>query len=385
MRETKRNGRVKVTLDRGRDAAGNRVRLVRSFDTDDEADAWERKVTGRPLAGDGRTVADAVALYLDVHYDRLAPSTYNGYASQRNRYLDGTAFGSTDLDDVDELAVEAFYRSLFRGTWGKDGSRLATNTVRNVHRLLSVAFDEARRSRWITTNPAADARYAFGEAAPAPRSDSFFELDEVAKVLDAGDRDLADLVHVSFTTGCREGELAAVRVSDLRLDGAVPEVLIHATVTRPKGDPLAPWIRKNRTKSGAPRRVPLDPETVDTLRARLTRLRAQGLRAGVTDLADVAVFSRALERGLTNPAELGARWRRAARKAGSTMRFHDLRHVNTTEQLDAGVPDHAIAARNGWSGTQMIGRYGHARRRNDERSTSAVSAAWRRVGEARGA
>jgi integrase len=104
----------------------------------------------------------------------------------------------------------------------------------------------------------------------------------------------------------------------------------------------------------------------------------------VTDLDDVAVFSVVLERNYVSPAALGNRWRRAAKAAGSTMRFHDLRHLNATEQLAGGVDVPAAAARNGWSSAKMLlDTYAHARRGADEASTRVLADVNRRIGEAR--
>jgi len=126
--------------------------------------------------------------------------------------------------------------------------------------------------------------------------------------------------------------------------------------------------------------VRLDATCVAMLTDRYARQVEQATAAGVDDLDDRAVLSRTLEVGYTSPENLGARWRHWAKRAGVALRFHDLRHVNTSEQVAAGVPVLNVAARNGWSTPALLlSTYGHARAEVDERATSALASAWARI------
>ena len=55
-------------------------------------------------------------------------------------------------------------------------------------------------------------------------------------------------------------------------------------------------------------------------------------------------------------------WVGAKKKAGVTIRFHDLRHTGVTRMLEGGAPLAVVASLMGWSaGTtvRMAKRYGH--------------------------
>ena len=226
------NGRYKVTLDRPT-ATRKRDRISRTFDTEAEADAFVAKVRRRPTSGDGRTVDDAVGLYLDAHRERLAAGSFNTYTWRRGRYIAGTALGAVVLDGLDGYTLETvFYRALFDGTYRDGAKPLSTNTVAGVDTLLTASFEEARRARWITSNPADDAR-VLGEPS-APRAVAEYHVPDVARILDRAP-DLVDLADMGIATGARIGELAGVRWRDLDLD--VGEVFVWGSITRPKGDP----------------------------------------------------------------------------------------------------------------------------------------------------
>ena len=150
---------------------------------------------------------------------------------------------------------------------------------------------------------------------------------------------------------------------------------------RTPGDPG--WHRKT-TKTGGRRRVRVDESCVAMLRARYSRQWKQAEIAGVEQLDDRIVLSRLLELEYTSPAALGLLWHRASRAAGVTsVKFHHLRHVNTSAMLDANVPLLDVQRRNGWSSAQMpLEVYGHALGGGtDERAIAATSDAWAQITE----
>jgi integrase len=381
MIEQTASGRYKVTVEVRQGRGQPRRRVSQTVDTADEATDLERRLGAVPAAGLTRTVADAVDLYVATYGPALAPNTERGYQGIRRRYIDGTALAAMPLHQLRPADLEDHYAQLFAGTYRPGASPLKLNTVRSVHRLVSVSLGKAKKRGWTDRNPAADAEVV-GPASP-PRAYEAYALDTVAKVLDAGGVELSDLVHVAIATGAREGELAGLRWCDVDLmTGAV---MFAGSICRKRKVDGPGWMRK-LPKSNRPRRVLVDEYALETLRERFTRHVAQIERDGngVDDLDHRAVFSLDLEDDYTSPAGLGARWSRAAAKAGVSMRFHDLRHVNASELMAANVPAPNAARRNGWSSNRMfLEVYGHHRADADDAAVAALADTWQRIERAR--
>lgn len=157
---------------------------------------------------------------------------------------------------------------------------------------------------------------------------------------------------MSADTGCRRGELCALRWSAIDLErGAV-------TIKRALGQ-AADGPYEKSTKTRQQRIVAIGPGTLAELRKR--RLRAEQAAGGILD-ADAFVFSND-PRGQVpwQPHSVTNRFTRLRdRLALRHVRLHDLRHFCATYLLDAGLPAGAVARRLGHSRTSTtFDIYGH--------------------------
>jgi integrase len=145
---------------------------------------------------------------------------------------------------------------------------------------------------------------------------------------------------LAFYTGARRGELLALSWEDIDLDAAT--VTIHRNAVEIKGQRV-----EQTTKSGKPRIVTIDPDTVQILRSHRKEQNEQRLELGQYWQG----------RGLVTCKEDGSdplpksatqAWARLAKKAGvSGFTLHDCRHAHATHLLAVGVPLHVVAARLG--------------------------------------
>ncbi|WP_344414432.1 tyrosine-type recombinase/integrase [Pseudonocardia ailaonensis] len=219
---------------------------------------------------------------------------------------------------------------------------LANASIRHVHFILSGALKRAVRWRWIAANPIVEAEPPTAPPpAPAPPS-----ATEAAAILAESwkDPDWGLLVWVVMVTGLRRGELCGLRWRDLDLD--------RGTLTVARGiaqrDGRA-W--EKTTKTHQQRRLALDDETVELLRAHHETCggRAQALSAVLA--SDAFVFSLAPD-GSTHllPDSVSQRYGKLARKLGIATSIHKLRHYSATELISAGVDIRTVAGRLGHGG-----------------------------------
>ena len=270
--------------------------------------AERRKVGERAYehAPDAATFADAAAGYL-LHLEQVKGRTFGtlrDYRHALNRYL-LPRWGERPVESITPAEVAALRDELL-------ARKPKPLSPRSVVRHLMVAhgvFKHAVREHGLTRNPASAELVDRPTVSYSGDFDTF-DADELAALARAGadDQD-ATLYLAAAYTGLRQGELLALRWSDIDFAGQ----RVHVRRS---------WCQHSRAekapKSGRVRSVPL----VDELVGPLDRLSRREHFTGPDDL----VF--ATETG----EHLGAHnvrrhYEQALERAGlRRVRFHDLRH-----------------------------------------------------------
>jgi integrase len=185
------------------------------------------------------------------------------------------------------------------------------------------------------------------------------------------DADWGAYVWVAMTTGARRGELCAVHWSDIDLDHGVL-ILRRALYVDEVG-----VLREKDTKSHQQRRIALDDDTVEVLRALLERCRIRAEALGVRWSAEAYVFSPDPD-GLRPfvPDTATQRFSRMAERLGIDCSLHSLRHYSATELISAGVDVRTVAGRlgHGGGGATTLRVYAAWVAEADQRAAATLSA-----------
>jgi integrase len=285
------------------------------------------------------------------------------------------AFGKHKLQEIHATDIDKLYLDL-------DG-KVSPRTARHVHSVLNACLGAAFRTRKIAINP----MDSITKVPPHCESNHGIALDDdqLRKLVQAFKGSvLFPIVSVAAFTGAREGEILALRWSDL--DPQKKELRIERATEETK----AHGIRiKGPKKENHKRTITID----DDLLALLLCEREKHLRmvAGVPDglavdlslikLPDGALMFPnlpALGRDLSfvtprhrRPVSEG--FRNIARRAGFRgFRFHDLRGTHETLLLDRGVPVHVVAARCGHDAATLLRSYAKRTRKADTSAASVI-------------
>ncbi len=131
---------------------------------------------------------------------------------------------------------------------------MAKSTIRNIHAVLSGAFDAAQRWEWIDRNPADSAKPPTvtlkKRAATAPSN----VVKVIGQARATGQPDVALYIWLAAITGARRGELCALQIRDTDLDNGVVHIAFNYVV---KGGRK---LRKD-TKTHQGRYIAIDPVT----------------------------------------------------------------------------------------------------------------------------
>lgn len=220
---------------------------------------------------------------------------------------------------------------------------LAAASILVVHAILSGAFEFAVRWRWVSINPVPMARKP-AVPTPNPRPPTAAQAAALLNAAWSDDPDWGMYVWLAMVTGARRGELCGIRLSRVDLDASV------LTVEKSQGQIGGERWEKD-TKTHQSRRLALDTETVELLRAHIERARSRATMLGLTLAPDAFLFSLDLARQIPlRPDTVTQRYGRLTSRLGIKTNVKALRHYSATELIAAGVDPRTVAGRLGHSG-----------------------------------
>jgi integrase len=349
--------RIRVYV--GRDTSGTKRYVSRTVtgtrrDADRELSRLLVEVDqGRFVASAAMTLDELLDRWLVVKRQSVEASTLKSYEWIARTYI-RPALGDRKVGALRPLDLDMLYGEL-------GGRGLSTRTVRICHTVLRQSLEQARRWGFIARSPAVD-------ASPPPQHKVEVTpptVDEVLALLDAAyeeDPAFGTYLWVISATGCRRGEVCALRWNDVDLDGR--ELRVRRSVVHVDGQ-----VREKDTKTHASRRLALDEPTVALLRQHRRRQRELALALGVR-LADDAVLFGDPEGRPWRPDVCTNRFGRLRAGLGlERVRLHDLRHFVASILIDGGIPISTVSTRLGHSQTSTtLDLYTHAIPATDQRA-----------------
>jgi integrase len=262
--------------------------------------------------------------------------------------------GDVPLRKLTSKHLDDFYRGCSR-------RGLAPRTVRQRHAVIHRALDQAQKWGWCTVNVASLAsppRILTEEIVPP-------SVPEMHRILEqAPTPELATMWRVKVELGARRGEMCGIRWSDIDWVGGV--VHIRRSVAH-----VDDGIVVKDTKTHQVRKLRVDVGVMNLLaehRLAAEKVAAVEVPSGVL-LEHGFVWSMEPDGAVPwRPDHTTLSWSRARKLAGLPhVRQHDLRHLNATLQMAAGVPLKTIQGRLGHANSAMLHTvYGHAQPGDDD-------------------
>lgn len=286
----------------------------------------------------GSTFASLVDPYLDVAEKRKRPSTLRKDRCVLGAIQRDAAWAGEDLARLTTATLERWREEL-------EAAGRKPSTVNRYMAAVGAVLTWAAQSGRLDSNPARGIR-ALSEA--RLKRERYLTAEEGAKLLAACEGDYRVYVLAAMETGCRAGELCALRWRDVDLRSR--RITVPAAYN----------------KTGTTRTVPLTARMVQALRKLKRQPRLDGKDAVFT--LDGEPISESAHR---------REWGRACRRAGfEDLRYHDLRHSCASWLLAAGVPLATIGKILGHQHAVTTQRYAHL-------SDDVVQAAMQQLDRAR--
>ena len=261
-------------------------------------------------------------------YDRQQsrPTTYAAHNYVfKNHILPG--LGDIPLSELtSEMAGEFLEERRRFGNHRPGSSGLGGETMRHIHRLLQQCLDQAIRDGLLTENPAKAFRYRKSTTVKA----NIMTPLEMEDYLDAAERlGYLPMFMLALTTGLRQGELIALKWSDLDIESRTLTIAENRAVVRRE---LVEYGDQTRT-------ITLTTEVVDLLIMEHSKHPSSPLM--FTHPATLKPYSPQMVRRMHNEI---------IQEAGiDHIRYVDLRHTCAILALKNGMDTKELA--------QMLGHY----------------------------
>lgn len=217
-------------------------------------------------------------------------------------------------------------------------------TIRQIHSILSGAFDAAKRWKWVAENPAESAKPPTVTTVKRPATSPA----EVAAVISEGRsremHQLALYLWLAAITGARRGELCAVQIREVDLDHGMLHLAFNYVV---KGGQK---VRKD-TKTHQERWNALDEASVAFIREHLDTVRSALATVGLELAPDAYLFSNDPVHAVPwNPDWASHKVSDLAVAAEVELNIKTLRHYTASQLLAARFDLQNTAARLGHGG-----------------------------------
>jgi integrase len=333
-------------------------------------DDLRRRASGGTLGTstqERETVAAFLERWLATAETRVRPKSHRRYREIVGLYLI-PGLGKHKLTGLRPDHIQTLYADMLKA--GKSPS-LVTYT----HVILSGALKQAARWGLIPYNPCNRVdppRASRKEIVPPTAEQVDVLLDSAGS---CGDR-LAALWTVAAYSGCRLGELLALRWTDVDTERGT--ISIHRTLAGSKGG--VPQFSEPKTSSSR-RTIKLDRDALDALRAHRDRQDFERRRLGDDYAGHGLVFCTRLGTAM-GKKEAGVAFKKLLARAGlpTTIRFHDLRHAHASMLVRAGVHAKAMSARLGHAKIAItLDLYSHITPEQDADAAALVGDVLRRA------
>jgi integrase len=272
------------------------------------------------------TVAEFFTTWLAGIKASVEPTTWVPYETQYRLQI-APRIGRVKLAALTSVHVANLYAQMLN-----DG--VSASLTRKVATTLGTALRSAVRMRVVSFN------VADGVAKPKSgrKEIHVFTPEQVGSFLAVAAADRLEALYVvAVDSGCRQGELFALRWSDF--DPAAGTLTITKSLAELKGKF---WVKDVKTKNGR-RRVQL-AFSLGVLHQHRERMRAEG-----QDVKDGLVFPDQVGGYLRKSNFSRRSFARVLKRAGlpTKTRFHDLRHCCASLLLVAGVDVKVVSERLG--------------------------------------
>lgn len=350
---------------------GKRKQKKRAFRTAKEANAYRAKVenainTGMYADARGLTVGEYLDLWVNTYTVNLRPNSQRGYRNVIENHIKPRV-GDTRLESLTTTAIQGMYNAILATEYlpakyrMENGLRVlvrparcySPKMLRNVHAVLHLALDQARREGLLARNPADDVKLPAGKE----KEYTIPEPEHLRALLaELRGAECYPAILACALLACRRGEALGLYWSDIDFSAGTISFKRALIVNN-----LTNTVEVGELKTKNSRRVLPMPAMLGDLLRDMQQERAQAAReAGAHVVQSPFVFTTAAGKPF-RPDSISQAFKRAAARVGlADMRLHDLRHAGISYMIAQGADPKTVSGFVGHATAQFtLKQYAH--------------------------
>ena len=333
---------------------------------------FEAKISGGDYANTQNIkLTDFCDKYLEMVGDTLAPTTKAFYRNVIESIIK-PSLGHLKLNAIKPLHAQQFIHMLSEEgirTDGK-GDKLSPATVKRYFTVLKSIMAMAYKLDLIEKNPTDTTKLTMPEVIE-PEIE-IFTKEEAAQMLSyLTDEPLSFqvLIHLAIVTGCRRGELVALKWN--AVDFSSCSITVKLSNYKLKGDNVRSKAPKTRRSA---REVAVPEYLIEMLKRYRSAQEAEKRRLGDKWEGEGWIFTQWNGKPM-NPQTPTKQFSKFLERNGIPHRkFHALRHTSATLLLLSGTNIKNVASRLGHTQLSTTNRYVHALRDADQTAAKTFEA-----------
>ena len=303
-------------------------RISQNFKKKSQAEAWKddtiRKYGNHNnsiICNQDITFVHWLNYWLKSFCLNIKNSTRTGYECYINTHIAKHAIGNIKIKELNVCDLQAYIEYLLSNGNIRDGGGMSPKTIRSLILMVRKSLRAAIGAGFIDKNPA--------DYVILPKLDQkpieYLSLEQIKALIDNSRGERWEIFFsLAFMTGCRIGELAALRRSSLRTENGIYYLAIEGSlnrVTNYSDDTNKKTIlRVGPTKNSKPRQIPLSDDIVRLLNDHFHRQDNDAAKSCGAYEIDPFIFSNELG-GYIDPQTIRVWSQNVAQKAG-VENFH---------------------------------------------------------------
>lgn len=303
-------------------------RISKNFKKRTDAEKWRDKQLAKygssvtpSLCSPDLPLADWLNFWLNTFALNIRDSTRTGYECYIHEHIAKHPIGKVKVKELTNCHLQTFIHYLQK-EGNLKGSGMSEKTIRSIILMIRKSLHAAMGADLVTKNVA-----DFVELPKLQQKEvEYLTLDQIRHLIEVSRKERWGIFFpLAFFTGCRIGELGALRQSSLRCEDDVWYIAVEGSLNRVKDysgeSGKKTVLRIGPTKNGKSRQIPIPEELVLLLQCHFAQQRAEADLLDGSYLADPFIFSNELGSSFVDPGTL-RNWAKGIAERAGIESFH---------------------------------------------------------------
>jgi integrase len=263
---------------------------------------------------------------------KVKPSSFEKYEGIYRNYLKNSGISGTKIYEIKSLQLQRFYNELYKN--GKSG-----NSIKSLNKLLKTFLNYAVDEGYLMKNPCLGGKIIIPGVNEIKHDEIEVFTDEEIHTLSSVMKDhrLNCLILIALGTGLRQGELLALKWSDIDMNNKT--VTVNKTIKRVKIFDTAEKfhneivIQSPKTKSSN-RTVPIPSNLIPVLKKHDLQQKQEKLKAGTSYNDNELIFATSTGNPISSKNLFNSYSCLLTKAKIPHKKFHALRHTYATKLFE---------------------------------------------------